>query len=343
MITLTRTRLVLISIGLLFLLAAFLSLGFGLFLVSPADKGGSDQVFIVKEGSSLKEVAADLEKTGLITNRTLFVLWTRVKGYGKDIRAGEYSLSPAMAPVQMIEILRKGLVILHPVTIPEGFTRDQIADALAAKGLADKRRFLELTQDKALVRQYGISGPSFEGYLFPDTYHFSRGTPALAILDTMVKRFKQVVTPLLEVSQGTGMKFEEVVILASIVEKETGRPEERPLIASVFLNRLRLGMRLESDPTVIYGIENFDGDLKKKDLADKTPYNTYVIHGLTPGPIANPGLESIKAVLDPAKTDYLYFVSKNDGSHHFSKTLAEHNRAVEIYQKRKGKSPEKTS
>jgi UPF0755 protein len=266
-----------------------------------------------------------------------------VKGYGKDIRAGEYSLSPAMAPVQMIEILRKGLVILHPVTIPEGFTRDQIADALAAKGLADKRRFLELTQDKALLRQYGISGPSFEGYLFPDTYHFSRGTPALAILDTMVKRFKQVVTPLVDVSQGTGMKFEEVVILASIVEKETGRPEERPLIASVFLNRLRLGMRLESDPTVIYGIENFDGDLKKKDLTDKTPYNTYVIHGLTPGPIANPGLESIKAVMDPARTDYLYFVSKNDGSHHFSKTLAEHNRAVEIYQKRKGKSPEKTS
>ena len=343
MANITRTRLVFISIGLFFLIVVFLSFGFGLFLVSPADKGGSDQVFIVKEGASLKEVAGDLEKTGLITDKTLFVLWTRLKGYGKDIRAGEYSLSPAMAPVQMIEILRKGLVILHPVTIPEGFTRDQIADALAAKGLADKRRFLELTQDKALLRQYGISAPNFEGYLFPDTYQFSRGTPALAILDTMVKRFKQVVAPLMEKSQGMGMKFEEVVILASIVEKETGRPEERPLIASVFLNRLRLGMRLESDPTVIYGIENFDGDLKKKDLADKTPYNTYVIHGLTPGPIANPGFESIKAVMDPARTDYLYFVSKNDGSHHFSKTLAEHNRAVEIYQKRKGKSPEKTS
>lgn len=343
MANITRARLVLISIGLFFLVLVFLSLGFGLFLVSPADKGGADQVFIVKEGSSLKEVAGDLEKTGLITNETLFVLWTRVKGYGKDIRAGEYSLSPAMAPVQLLEILRKGLVILHPVTIPEGFTREQIADALAAKGLADKKRFLELTQDKALLRQYGISGPSLEGYLFPDTYHFSRGTPTSVILDTMVKRFKQVVSPLTEKSQGTGMKFEDVVILASIVEKETGRPEERPLIASVFLNRLRLGMRLESDPTVIYGIENFDGDLKKKDLAEKTPYNTYVIHGLTPGPIANPGLESIKAVMEPARTDYLYFVSKNDGTHHFSKTLAEHNRAVEIYQKRKGKPPEKTS
>jgi len=343
MTDITRTRLVFISIGLFFLVVVFLSLGFAFFLMSPADKGGADQVFIVKEGSSLKEVAGDLETRGLITNKTLFVLWTRVKGYGKDIRAGEYSLSPAMAPVQLLEILRKGLVILYPVTIPEGFTRDQIADALEAKGLADKKRFLELTRDKTLLRQYGISGPTFEGYLFPDTYHFSRGMPTSAVLDTMVKRFKQVVSPLVDKSQGTGMKFEEVVILASIVEKETGKPEERPLIASVFLNRLRLGMRLESDPTVIYGIENFGGDLKKKDLTEKTPYNTYVIHGLTPGPIANPGLESIKAVMDPARTDYLYFVSRNDGSHQFSKTLAEHNRAVEIYQKRKGKSPEKTS
>jgi UPF0755 protein len=343
MAALTRTRIILMSIGFFFLVVVFLSLGFGLFLVSPADKAGKDQVYVVKEGSSLKEVAADLEKTGLITNKTLFTLWTRVKGYGKDIRAGEYSLNAAMPPVQVLEILRKGLVILHPVTIPEGFTRDQIADALAAKGLAERKRFLELTQDKALLQQYGISGPSFEGYLFPDTYHFSRGTPASAILDAMVKRFKQVASPLMEKAQGPGMTFREVVILASIVEKETARPEERPLIASVFLNRLRLGMRLESDPTVIYGIENFDGDLKKKDLAEKTPYNTYVIHGLTPGPIANPGLESIKAVLDPARTDYLYFVSKNDGSHHFSKTLAEHNRAVEIYQKRKGKPAEKTS
>lgn len=343
MTDITRTRLVFISIGLFFLVVVFLSLGFAFFLMSPADKGGADQVFMVKEGSSLKEVAGDLETRGLITNKTLFVLWTRVKGYGKDIRAGEYSLSPAMAPVQLLEILRKGLVILYPVTIPEGFTRDQIADALAAKGLADKKRFLELTRDKTLLRQYGISGPTFEGYLFPDTYHFSRGMPTSSVLDTMVKRFKQVVSPLVDKSQGTGMKFEEVVILASIVEKETGKPEERPLIASVFLNRLRLGMRLESDPTVIYGIENFDGDLKKKDLTERTPYNTYVIHGLTPGPIANPGLESIKAVMDPARTDYLYFVSRNDGSHHFSKTLAEHNRAVEMYQKRKGKTPEKTS
>lgn len=339
----TRTRLVFMSVGLFFIVAVFLFLGFGLFLVSPADKEGPSQVFTVKEGSSLKEVAGDLEKRGLITNKTLFVLWTRVKGFGKDIRAGEYSLSPAMPPVQLIEILRKGIGILYPITIPEGFTRDQIAEVLAAKGMADKKEFLKLTEDQALLRQYGISGPSFEGYLFPDTYHFSKGAPTSAVLDAMVKRFRQAVAPLTEKARGSGMTLEEVVTLASIVEKETGRPEERPLIASVFLNRLRLGMRLESDPTVIYGIENFDGDLKKKNLAEKTPYNTYVIYGLTPGPIANPGLEALQAVVDPAKSDYLYFVSRNDGSHHFSRTLAEHNRAVEIYQKRKGKKPSKTS
>jgi UPF0755 protein len=343
MVNMTRTRLVFMCIGLFFLLVVSLSLGFGLFLVSPANKEGVNQVFVVKEGSSLKEVAGELEKGGLITNKTLFVLWARVKGYGKGVRAGEYSLSPAMAPIQLLEILRKGLVILHAVTIPEGFTRHQIADLLEAKGLADKKHFLELTQDEALLRQYGISGPSLEGYLFPDTYHFSRGTPTLAIIDTMVRRFRQEVTALMEQARGTGMKFNDVVILASIVEKETGRPEERPLIASVFLNRLRLGMRLESDPTVIYGMENFKGDLKKGDLMERTPYNTYVIHGLPPGPIANPGLDSIKAVIDPARTDYLYFVSKNDGSHYFSKTLAEHNRAVEVYQKRRGKMPPKSS
>ena len=343
MVNMTRTRLVFMCIGLFFLLVVSLSFGFGLFLVSPANKEGVNQVFVVKEGSSLKEVAGELEKGGLITNKTLFVLWARVKGYGKGVRAGEYSLSPAMAPIQLLEILRKGLVILHAVTIPEGFTRHQIADLLEAKGLADKKHFLELTQDEALLRQYGISGPSLEGYLFPDTYHFSRGTPTLAIIDTMVRRFRQEVTPLMEQARGTGTKFENVVILASIVEKETGRPEERPLIASVFLNRLRLGMRLESDPTVIYGMENFKGNLKKGDLMERTPYNTYVIHGLPPGPIANPGLDSIKAVIDPARSDYLYFVSKNDGSHHFSKTLAEHNRAVEVYQKRRGKMPPKSS
>jgi UPF0755 protein len=156
----------------------------------------------------------------------------------------------------------------------------------------------------------------------------------MTVIDVMVRRFWEVIEPMREMTDGADMTIEEVVTLASIVEKETGRAEERPIIASVFLNRLKKRMRLESDPTVIYGIENFNGNLTRKDLTQRTPYNTYVIRGLPVGPIGNPGFESIKAILLPARTDYLYFVSKNDGTHYFSKTLKEHNRAVNIYQKK---------
>lgn len=333
---LSRKTLILASIGLTFLLGVFLSLGMGLFLVSPANKEGEEEVFVVHQGRSLREIAQDLENQRLVKSKTLFMLWTRIMGYSKEIRSGEYLLSAAMAPAEILEKLRRGRILTHPVTIPEGATREQIADLLHEKDLAQKALFLSLTEDPAVLKKYGLSGPSLEGYLFPDTYHFSRGLPASMIIDTMVKRFGQMVDPLRNQAGETAMSMEEIVILASIVERETGHPDERALIASVFLNRLKRGMRLQSDPTVIYGMESFDGRLRRKDLLEKTPYNTYVIHGLTPGPICNPGLESIKAVIFPAKTDYLYFVSKNDGSHHFSKTLSEHNRAVDRYQRGKG-------
>ncbi|MEW6668562.1 MAG: endolytic transglycosylase MltG [Thermodesulfobacteriota bacterium] len=334
-------RIVLISIGLLFVVGVFLAMALGLFLVSPAQKGAPAQVVIVREGQSPRELADDLEQKGIVSSSRLFLFWTRLLGYGKMIRAGEYSLSPDMSPMTILEKLIRGLVITYPITIPEGFTRLQIAELLAQRGLVDKETFLSLTRDPAVLKKYAVSGPNLEGYLFPDTYHFARGTLAQTVVDTMVKRFFQMVLPSKEAVEKSGMKMEEVITLASIVEKETGRAEERPLIASVFLNRLKKGMRLDSDPTVIYGIENFDGDLKKHDLTRETPYNTYVIPGLTPGPIANPGLASIRAVLFPAKTRYLYFVAKNDGSHHFSRTLAEHNRAVNTYQRKKAQPGKK--
>ena len=211
------------------------------------------------------------------------------------------------------------------------------------KTLVGKQQFLSLANDPALLEQYGVTGPSLEGYLYPDTYHLARGISASTAIDTMVNRFWEVVSPLRKRAEDVGMKMEDVIILASIVEKETGLAEERPTIASVFLNRLKRGMRLESDPTVIYGLKDFDGNLTREDLMKATHYNTYIIRGLPPGPIANPGLEAIKAVLFPAKTDYLYFVSKNDGSHHFSRTLSEHNKAVQIYQKGGRKRRGKTS
>jgi len=334
---LSRKNLIFASIAFAFLLVVFLSLGLGLFLVSPADKEGKEEIFVVPQGRSLREIAQDLENRHLVKSKTLFVLWTRIMGYSKDIKSGEYTLSAAMAPAEILEKLRLGRILTHSVTIPEGATREQIADLLQEKDLARRDVFLSLTEDPAVLKKYDLPGLSLEGYLFPDTYHFGRGIPPSMIIDSMLKRFRQMVGPLGDQAEETGMGMEEIVILASIVEKETGHPDERSLIASVFLNRLRQGMRLQSDPTVIYGLENFDGKIRKKDLLEKTPYNTYVIHGLTPGPICNPGLESIKAVISPATSDYLYFVSRNDGSHHFSKTLSEHNRAVDRYQRRKGK------
>ncbi|MGD8982723.1 MAG: endolytic transglycosylase MltG [Desulfobacteraceae bacterium] len=337
----TRKRLAIISLGLLFLAGLFLCAALGLFYITPAEKQGKNQLVIVKEGLSLKEVAGELDRKKIITSKVLFELWAELLGYSRKIKAGEYELGGHMAPKRILEKLIKGKVITYPVTVPEGFTAAQISELLHEGGLINKERFLSLINDPTLLKHHGISAPSLEGYLYPETYHFARGISARSTIDAMVGRFWQVVSPLKGRMDRVGMKLPELITLASIVEKETGLAEERPTIASVFLNRLKKGMRLESDPTVIYGIKDFDGNLTRKDLNRATPYNTYIIRGLPPGPIANPGLEAIRAVLYPAQTDYLYFVSRNDGSHHFSKTLSEHNKAVQIYQKR-GKSRGKT-
>jgi UPF0755 protein len=335
-------RMALLLFGVLFLMGVFLSVGFGYFLMTPAKSGGPQQVFFVREGQSLNEVAHELGKAGLIRSRSLFLIWSRAMGYSKRIKAGEYGLNSNMSPLKILDVLSKGLILTHAVTIPEGFTVNEIADLLSEKALADKGAFLAIATDPEAVKQYGLPGPDLEGYLYPDTYQFSRGLPAPALVEVMVKRFWEVVGPLKEAIDRSGLTLGEVITLASIVEKETGRAQERPLIASVFLNRLKKRMRLESDPTVIYGLEGFDGNLTRANLAKGTPYNTYLVQGLPPGPIANPGLDAIRAVLYPAKTDYLYFVSKNDGSHFFSRTLPEHNRAVAYYQKKKGQRPEET-
>lgn len=319
---------------LLFLLAGLLIAGgLGYYFVSPAGEPTQGRIFFVLEGATFSRVADELESGKIIRQKRFFLICARLMGHGRNIKAGEYLLHSGMSPSTILEILSQGKIIIHPVTIPEGFSRYQIGQLLGEKGLIDKDEFLAMTGKPEHAKLYGISSPNLEGYLYPDTYQFSRGLSVKSVVDVMIKRFFEVVSPLKAGINASGMTMEQVVILASIVEKETGRPEERPVIASVFLNRLEKNMRLETDPTVIYGIENFDGNLRKKDLSRPNPYNTYVIRGLPPGAIASPGEEAIRAVLSPAETDYLYFVSKNDGSHHFSKTLSDHNRAVEIYQK----------
>ena len=335
-------RIAVIFTGLLSLSMAVIIVSFGLFFIKPAEKGGEDQVIIVREGMSLNEVASSLESGGIITNKTIFMLWTRLMGYSRMIKAGEYRLNSGMAPIRIMGILTRGIIITYPVTIPEGFSIEQIGEILSENSLVNKTSFVSLAYESSVLKKYGISGPSLEGYLYPDTYQLGRGLSPATVIDVMVNRFYEVVEPYSKRIEESGMIIEEVVTLASIVEKETGRAEERPLIASVFLNRIKKGMRLESDPTVIYGINDFTGNLTRNDLSEFTPYNTYIIRGLPLGPIANPGLESIKAVLYPSETDYLYFVSKNDGTHHFSRTLEEHNQAVEIYQKKRVVDPSKT-
>lgn len=329
----SKLRTILITLGGSFLLMAGFFLWFGLYFIQPADRTGAKQIIIIEDGTSVRDIAGLLEDKGIIKHKVCFLVWSRLKGYSHKIKAGEYSLSSAMSPARIFNIVTRGLIVLHPVTVPEGYSAEQIAATLAHKIKMDKKTFLSLIHDPAVLKKYNISGSSLEGYLYPDTYQFGRKQSPRNVIDTMVGRFNEVVSPLKQRIAKSGLTLNRVVVLASIIEKETGSGKERPVIASVFLNRMRKGMRLESDPTVIYGIRKFNGDLTRDDLKRYSPYNTYVIGGLPPGPISNPGLDSIKAVLYPADTDYLYFVSKNDGTHYFSRTLEEHNRAVTKYQR----------
>ena len=233
----------------------------------------------------------------------------------------------------MLSKMTKGEVIQYVVTIPEGFSVNQIADLLEEKRLVNREVFIQATEDPAFIRTLSVPHQRLEGYLFPDTYHFTRHLKPETMIKAMVLRWKQTVSGEYEArAKELGMPMHQVLTLASVIEKETARPRERPLISGVFYNRLRRNIPLQSDPTVIYDLHQFDGDLRKADLSIESPYNTYVVVGLPPGPIANPGKAAIHAALYPASTDYLYFVSRNDGSHAFSTTLAEHNQAVQKYQ-----------
>jgi UPF0755 protein len=253
------------------------------------------------------------------------------------MQRGEYRLSPAQPPGEILEWIASGRVVEHEVAFPEGLTAAQFAERLAAAGLVERDAFLAVVQDPAAPAQLGVEGSSLEGYLFPETYRFPRGLAPVEIARAMVGQFLAAWAGIEPRARERGLSMRDVVILASLIEKETGAADERPLIASVFLNRLRRGMRLETDPSVIYGIADFDGNLRRRHLEDDANrYNTYRIAGLPPGPIASPGAAALRAVVEPAETQYLYFVSRNDGSHAFSKTYAEHLAAVNRHQRNGG-------
>jgi UPF0755 protein len=282
------------------------------------------------------QISRGLADAGLIRNPGKFALLARTAGHDTAIQAGEYLLSAAMTPEDILRDMVDGRVRLHRFTIPEGYTMRQIAEAVSTAGFSNPEAFLAACRDPGLLKSLDIAGDTCEGYLFPDTYYLPASATAPQIIDTMVRRFwASFPGAWKDRARALGMSVHQVVTLAAIIEKETGAAAERPLISSVFHNRLKRGMRLQTDPTVIYGIPDFDGNLTRRHLTTPTPYNTYVIRGLPPGPIASPGAAAIEAALYPADSDYLYFVSKKDTTHHFSTTIGEHNRAVRKYQLRR--------
>jgi UPF0755 protein len=288
----------------------------------------------IPSGSTLREAAQLLRDEHVIPGVERFLILAKLRGVETKVRAGEYRFHTRMLPSEVLDRLMVGEEALESVTIPEGYTLVQIADLLEQKGLTLRGRFLEIARDPHFVASVGVEGNSVEGFAFPDTYRLRRGMDEADILRMMIARFGEIYgEDFARRQKELGFRRSEVVTLASMIEKETAIAPEKPFISAVFHNRLGRGMRLESDPTVIYGLKDFDGNLRREDLQVDSPFNTYVRKGLPPGPIANPGRDSIWASLSPAPVDYLFFVSKNDGSHHFSTTLAEHNRAVQRYQR----------
>jgi UPF0755 protein len=316
-------------------LAALLALGVRDGLVPPGP--GQDPVlFVVAPGAGLRRVARELEAAGLVRSALAFEGLARWRGQARQLHAGEYELAPALTAGAVLERLVAGRVVSHEVVIPPGFTAAEVATRLGAAGLVDPQAFLGVVRDAREVAALGVEGTSLEGYLFPETYHLGRGFAPREVARIMVEQFLSHWRPLAPVAAARGLDMARAVTLASIVEKETGSDAERPLVAAVLHNRLRLGMRLQVDPTVIYGIQDFDGNLTRAHLEDAgNPYNTYQIAGLPPGPIGSPGFASLRAVVEPADTDHLYYVSRNDGTHQFSRTLRDHEAAVTVYQRRR--------
>lgn len=304
------------------------------FLVLPPSSARTEKLVEVPRGATLRDVADILAAEDIVNNPLYFTIAAKLAGVERQIKPGEYVLNTRMRPLEVLDFLRKGITLHYEIVIPEGYTMEQIAGLLQEKEILPAEEFIRRARDPEFIRSLGLDSESLEGYLFPSTYYISKDTTADRILQRMVQVFDRVyTTELSERARQLGMTRHQVVTLASIIEKEASAESERPLVSAVFHNRLRLGMPLQSDPTVIYAVSAFDGNLKRAHLMMDSPYNTYQRRGLPPGPIANPGAASIQAALYPAPVDYLYFVSRNNGTHYFSSSIDEHNRAVAIYQK----------
>ena len=327
---------------LLVLLAVVLiGAGVAAWLVTGVDRpykgyDGAEQFVEIPQGSGSAAIARRLAEAGVVAdvNRFRVALW--VSGSGRRLQAGEYRFDRPMSARQVVDKLARGDVFVTPITFREGLTIRQMAALYESKGFGEARAFVAAAARGELVAELDPAAKDLEGYLFPDTYTLPRRATAEQLVGRMVASFKKALSAdIVDAAAARGLTVRQLVTLASIVEKETGSADERPLVAAVYANRLKIGMGLQCDPTVIYALERagrYDGNLTREDLQFDSPYNTYRYAGLPPGPIASPGRASLAAAASPAAVPYLYFVSKNDGSHAFAETLDQHNRNVHQYQ-----------
>jgi len=290
----------------------------------------------IPKGSTFRQAIEIFSKEKLIRDKNLFLFIGRVSGLDRKIRAGYYSIYESMSPLDIFKMLKKGQIIEYEITIVEGDSLREIAEKLSEKGIMSKNDFMLLSSDEDFLASYTIDAPTFEGYLFPDTYKIPKGMDPEDAIGTMINKMREKYSGKLRArTSELGLSEREVLTLASIIEKEAKTDEERALISAVYHNRLRKGIPLQADPTSIYGIKSSREKITTKDLQRRTPYNTYVIKGLPPGPIASPGIKSIVAAMYPADVPYIYFVSNDDGTHRFSVTREEHISAVKSYREKK--------
>ena len=302
--------------------------------VSPVQMA-TEVIVSVPEGEGFAATVAKLHSSGVVSRIWPLRLWARWNGFDRQIRRGDFRFEGTLSALDVLAILLSAPNAMHRVTIPEGTTVHGIAALLAAAGLGPPDVFLRIAASPEFLLSLDLPASGAEGYLFPDTYEWGWNTEPVEILRALVHRFREVAASLEEQRRARAMSEADMVTLAAMIEKETGIASERALVSAVFHNRLRLGMRLQSDPTAVYGRDELTVIPTRGDLLIDTPYNTYLHAGLPPGPICNPGRASLQAALTPATAPYLYFVARNDGGHEFSVSLEEHNRAVERYRRSK--------
>jgi UPF0755 protein len=305
-------------------------------VLAPADPGGTELVVVIRRGTTTSEIGRRLQEAGIVRSGSHFTLAARFRGVAHSLREGEYRLSPSMPLLRIVDVLARGEVVLHPVTIPEGFTAEQVVRALARVGLGDAARLRTLVRAGAGQFEYdflkSVPGGSLEGYLFPDTYLLPRFLDERDVVRRFLVEFDRIIVPRWR-EAGMPRPLHEIVTVASMVEREAQVPGDRELIAGVIYNRLARGWRLEVDATVLYALGEHKAVVTYEDLKVNSRYNTYLHAGLPPGPIANPGLGAISAALRPARTDFFFYVARPDGSHAFSRTLAEHLANVRRYRR----------